>query len=249
MSGIPGHRDAFGHAMHDHYRGKGQLAVIERDDGYVEASDMAGMYFADFAKWPVHEQRAIRWVQGRVLDVGCGTGRVAMHLQGRGFDVLGIDNSPLSIKVCRLRGLKKVRLLSITELSRKQGLFDTIVMFGNNFGLFSNFERARRLLRRFRSFTTESARIIAVTFDPYNTDRPEHRAYQRRNLVRGRMAGQVRLRIRYKRLSTPYYDYLFVSKPELMQTLEGAGWRVARWIDSDGSAYTAVIVKTPLQHG
>jgi SAM-dependent methyltransferase len=226
---------------HEHYRGKGQLGVIERDDGYVDAPDMAAIYSADVAAWPVHERRGLRWVRGRVLDIGCGAGRVALHFQRRGSDVLGIDNSPLAVKVCRLRGLRKVRVLSISDLSDKLGLFDTIVMYGNNFGLFSNPSRARRLLRRFRSFTTEDARIIATTFDPHQTKKPEHRSYQRRNLARGRMAGQIRLRIRYKQLATPYYDYLFVSKAELNRILQGTGWHVARWIDSQGPAYSAII--------
>jgi len=65
-----------------------------------------------------------------------------LYLQEKGFDVTGIDVSPLAVEVCRLRGLKKVQNLPITKVTSELGVFDTIVMFGNNFGLFGSFKRA-----------------------------------------------------------------------------------------------------------
>jgi SAM-dependent methyltransferase len=41
---------------------------------------------------------------GRALEIGCGTGTNALWLAGRGFDVLGVDLSPLAIE----RALAKV---------------------------------------------------------------------------------------------------------------------------------------------
>jgi SAM-dependent methyltransferase len=81
------------------------------------------------------EKAAIKFAKGRVLDVGCGAGRVAIYLQNeKKLDVLGIDNSPLAIKVSKLRGLKKAKLLDFRKINFPSTLFDTIVMFGNNGG-------------------------------------------------------------------------------------------------------------------
>lgn len=38
---------------------------------------------------------------GKTLEVGCGTGTNALWLAGRGFDVLGVDVSPLAIEMAR----------------------------------------------------------------------------------------------------------------------------------------------------
>ena len=103
----------------------------------------------------------MRLARGRVLDVGCGAGRVALYLQERGHEVVGIDLSPLTVDVARRRGVKNARELAVTQVSRKIGRFDTIVMFGNNFGLMGGKRRAPWLLRRFRSITNEDARILA----------------------------------------------------------------------------------------
>ena len=50
--------------------------------------------------------------------------------------------------------------------------------------------------------------------------------YEGINLRKGRMAGQGRLRVRYKRYRTPWFDYLFASEAEIAEILEGTGWGI-----------------------
>lgn len=67
----------------------------------------------------------------RVLDAGCGTGRVAMELARRGLDVVGIDLDPAMLAVARNKApfIPWIEAdLSDFELSRK---FDGIVAAGN----------------------------------------------------------------------------------------------------------------------
>ncbi len=40
---------------------------------------------------------------GRALEIGCGTGTNALWLAGRGFDVLGVDISPLAVEQARAK--------------------------------------------------------------------------------------------------------------------------------------------------
>ncbi len=241
---LKNHQDAHGHAFMDYLKGKGGFEIVERDDGYFDVSGGPHLYFSEYDEWTEREKEAMKYVRGKVLDIGCGAGRHALYLQNKGFDVLGIDISPLAIKVCKLRGLKKAKVLSITQISSKLGKFDTILMMGNNFGLFGNPKRARWLLRKFHKITTEKGRIIAETRDPYKTDNPDHIAYHEWNKKRGRMAGQVRIRIRYKKYVTPWFDYLFVSKEELKEILENSGWQVKKFIDGKAGLYIAIIDKS-----
>jgi len=245
MARLTAKQDAYGQAMWDCYHDKGGFEVVERDDGLVAVSSGPPSYLAEFKDWPEHQRKAIRLARGKVLDVGCGAGRVALHLQTKGLDVIGIDTSPLATKLCRKRGFKKAKVMSITGLSRRLGVFDTIVMYGNNFGLFGGFKRARWLLRRFWHMTHPTAKIIAESNDPYQTTVPEHLAYQRRNRRRGRMSGQLHFRIRYRTHATPYFDYLLVSKREMQRIVAGTGWRISRFFDSERSIYIAVLEKEP----
>jgi SAM-dependent methyltransferase len=182
-------------------------------------------------------------VRGRVLDAGCGAGRVALHLQERGSEVVAIDISPGAIEVCRRRGVRDARLLDLAALadSSDLGVFDTVVLFGNNFGMFENAKRASTLLRRLRRVCAERSRIIAGTVDPYDTDEPVHLEYHARNRQRRRMAGQVRMRVRHRDFATPWFDWLFVSRGELQDIASGAGWQFVRSIPEKGAAYVAIL--------
>ena len=79
-------------------------------------------------------------MSGSVLDIGCGTGDHALFFAGKGYDVWGIDSSPLAIQKAREkadgRGLQVHFLvldaLGLSKLNRKfdtatdSGLFHTL---------------------------------------------------------------------------------------------------------------------------
>src|SRR5262245_39428569 len=130
-------------------------------------------YFGGPRRWHTSERQALRHVHGRVLDIGAGAGRAALELQRRGHEVVAIDISPLAIEVCRKRGVQDARVLPVTKIDSSLGTFDTVALFGNNFGLFADARRARWLLRRLRGMTSPEARIIAVSYDPYRTKNPD----------------------------------------------------------------------------
>ena len=230
----------------DHLDGREHAAtIIERDDGFVD-SEPPDAYFHPFRRWQSVERQALRYVRGRVLDVGVGAGRVALELQERGHAVVAIDVSPLVVRVARRRGVRNAKVLPLDEVDRSLGEFDSVVMFMNNFGLFESEAKAKRLLRRLHGVTSARGRIVATSSDFRKNSPPEHRAYRRRNKARGRMRGQIRFRLRYRRLETPWFDWLFVSPREMEQLLRGTGWRLARIIRSrDAMFYAAVIDKEP----
>jgi SAM-dependent methyltransferase len=239
--------DAYGQEILDFHQGKSVIEIIERDDGLVSASPNNPQgYFAAFSEWPSHQQQAMRHVQGRALDVGCGAGRVCLYLQEQGHPVTGIDNSPLAIEVSRQRGVRSLCLASISQASKHRlGEFDTIVMLGNNFGLFGSLQRARRILRRFHHMTSPQGRIIAESTQVYQTDDPLHLEYLELNRRRGHWPGQLRLRVLHRKIKGAWFDYLLVSQDEMREILQGSGWQVTLFIDSpDKPQYVAVIDKT-----
>ena len=237
-------RDAYGQEVFDYYQGEEGREIIERDDGFIGLSGGPMAYFEPFAEWSPKQQEAVQLAQGRCLDIGCGPGRVCLYLQGKGLDIVGIDNSPLAIHTAQLRGVRDARVMPVTQASRNTlGMFDTLIMFGSNFGLFGSAKRAKWLLRRFYHMTTEHGRILAESRDIYQTDKPEHLAFHERNRQLGRMAGQLRIRVRYRNFIGPWFDYLMVSQAEMKDIVVGTGWRISRFIKDDGVDYTAVIEK------
>ena len=120
-------QDAYGHLVYDRLMGKDALEIVEREDGFINVNPQCGprYYLSQFNYWGPHEKKALRYVKGRILDIGCGAGRIALYLQKKGFDALGVDISPLAIRVCKLRGLKKASVIPITQISSRLGVFDT----------------------------------------------------------------------------------------------------------------------------
>ena len=239
------YQDAYGRALLAQYEsGEPTAEIVERSDGYIDTGSGPGAYFAEYRDWSVPERRAIRFAKGRVLDIGCGAGRHSLYLQEKGLDVTGIDSSAGAIKVCKLRGLRKALVRPISDVGKfKPGSFDTVLMLGNNFGLFGSAAGAKRVLKILARITSPDALIIAGTRNPYLTTDADHLRYQHLNKQRGRLPGQIRLRVRFGRLISPWFDYLLVSPTEMEMLLKGSDWEIERLIGSGEPTYYAVIRK------
>jgi SAM-dependent methyltransferase len=239
--------DAYGQLLLAAFEGDDVVEIVERDDGFITASVMGPkLYLAPFRRWPSHHRRAMRYARGRVLDVGAGAGRVSLHLQERGQDVVAIDNSPGAIAVCRRRGVREARVLAFDTVDESLGTFNTIVLFGNNFGLFGTPTKAKQLLRRLHRMTSNDARIIVESRDVERrggADAPWHRRYRERNIARGRLPGQIRIRVRFRDVIGPWMNYPMVSPDQLGEILAGTRWYVVNVFDSDDT-YVAIIEKT-----
>lgn len=241
-------QDAFGHELFDLFTGKSNncFEVIERDDGYINVSDSLLTWFSDYEQWEPQYKQAMECVKGHVLDIGCGAGRHAIHLQNNGFSVIGMDVSPLALKVCQDRGLRETRLLSINNLPADLGTFDTILMLGNNLGLLGTYKDSKKTLATLYEMTATDGQIIAENLDPYQVWKEELWTYppaQRKKENKEGMSGEVRLRVRYKQYATPWINYFFMSQEELSYILQDTGWSVTQFINIYPGWYIAIIRK------
>jgi SAM-dependent methyltransferase len=82
---------------------------------------------------PSREKRALRFIRrfardGRLLDVGCGDGRLAMRAAAAGFDVLGVEPSPkMAAKAARRIGKERVLVGRLEDFDLTPESFDAIV--------------------------------------------------------------------------------------------------------------------------
>ena len=153
--------------------------------------------------------------------------------------------SPLAAKAALIRGVNEVWSTPIEDLDWRIEAFDSIVLFGNNFGIFETPARARRLLIHLAKRTKPDARIFAESTSAYFGGAPAFdRSYYRMNKARGLSPGQVKLRYHYEHLVGPWFRWLYVSRSEMQSILVGTGWHVERTLGAHPSEpYVAILVK------
>ena len=219
--------DARGHALHDLLHGKDGYEITEIQGMGTGGRSSLNKCFWQFDEWPAYQQQAICVARGRVLDVGCGAGRHSIHLQGQGLEVVGIDISPLSITTCRERGLADARAMCFSEIGPEMGFFDTILLLGNNFGIFGTPDEAKRWMVRLQAITSADAVVLAHSTDPQTDDGLKMET----------------IRTRYEHFLTPWFDYFWASKGRMREILAGTGWTISHFFDGPVGTYIAVLHK------
>ena len=129
------------------------------------------------------------------------------------------------------------------DVGKLKQTFDTITLFGNNFGLFGNCDKAHIMLGILNKITGKDAIILAESVDPLQTDLTDHLEYQKENRKKGKLPGQLKIRIRYRKFATPWFEYLIVSRSEMKNILIGTGWHISRFMEGEGPLYIAALMK------
>ncbi|MEU8296038.1 methyltransferase domain-containing protein [Micromonospora sp. NPDC048909] len=216
------------------------IEIIERDDGLINGAP-AAHYLDGPADWQPYDHRAVERARGETLDIGVGAGRIALRLQELGVPVTGLDTSLGALKVCRYRGVHRLVHGTVDDHVADGHRYDTFLLLGNNLGLFEGRERAPELLAALAALARPGAQIIAHGTDPYGTRDPVHTGYHELNRRRGRLGGQLRLRLRYRELATDWFDYLVCSPTEFAELVQGSAWRLTDVDDRDAPYYLATL--------
>ena len=97
-----------------------QVRALHSMDGKELANQ--GTYRAFFEQVP-------RAPGARLLDVGCGVGRFCVGAYSRGWDVTGIDVSPLAISIAKEFAPFPLRVATVEELISQGEHFDVVTAF------------------------------------------------------------------------------------------------------------------------
>ncbi|MHA3964446.1 MAG: hypothetical protein AM325_013005, partial [Candidatus Thorarchaeota archaeon SMTZ1-45] len=143
-------------------------------------------------------------------------------------------------------GLKEAYVMSANSLQFKDNMFDTIVMFGNNFGIAGNEKQTISMLHTLYKITTPEAVILAGSVDAVNTNNEDHLKYHEMNRAKNKPPGLVRIRVKYKEYLTDWFGLWLVTLSELERITEKSGWRIYKIYQTgkvNQPAYVGILTK------
>ncbi|MFB6136647.1 MAG: methyltransferase domain-containing protein [Halobacteriaceae archaeon] len=153
--------DPLGRAMLDYQRGDYGTGDLQYRDGErSERGRVAGNYFGEAAASPWKE-----FVEGPVVDVGCGAGRDALWFQER-HQTLATDASARAVRAARERGVERVAATDMFGLALPDGAVRSVYCVGTQAGLSGSLVGLSRLLSEFARVTDAGGRAVVDAHDP-----------------------------------------------------------------------------------
>ena len=155
--------DPMGAAIYDYHKtGKADTLVVRSsmfDDDEIPVADL----FRTFRDMPRLEQIALEMAQGRILDVGAGSGCHSLELLKMGKEAVAIDISPLSVNVMLERGLP-ARQVNFYDPAFEDR-FDTVLMLMYGTGIIGNLDNIGQFFERLKALLQPEGSVLIDSSD------------------------------------------------------------------------------------
>ncbi len=155
--------DPMGTAIYDYHRnGKAETLRVfssQFEEDEIPVADL----FREYEDMPELEKTALEIAQGRILDVGAGSGCHSLALMELGKSPVAIDISPMSVTVMRERGVD-ARLINLYDESFTEK-FDTVLMLMNGTGIIGRLENMPVFFARIRQLLNPGGALIIDSSD------------------------------------------------------------------------------------
>ena len=204
---LPKHKDPMGAAIAEYHR-TGRAATLRVFSSQFDEDEIpVAQLFRSYDDMPAIEQQALTLAQGRILDVGAGSGCHALALQDMGKEVTAIDISELSVEVMQERGVRDARAIDLYD-ERFTDTFDTILLLMNGSGIIGNIEGMERFFLRMKRLLRPGGCIYMDSSDLRYLFEDEDGSFLV-DLAAG-YYGEIDFRMQYKQIKGEPFDWLYV---------------------------------------
>ena len=228
--------DPMGAAIFDYHRNgapAGKLVVHSSmfEDDEIPVADL----FRCYMDMPHIEQVALQQAQGKILDVGAGSGCHSIALKQMNKEALAIDISPLSVQVMQERGLNA----QLTDFYSKDFYekFDTILMLMNGTGIIGNMDGIPEFFARLKQLLTPSGSVIIDSSDLCYLFEEEDGSVMID--LAGDYYGQLDYQMEYKGICGEPFDWLYLDFNTLSAYAEDYGFKAELLAEGEHYDYLA----------
>lgn len=173
-------------------------------------------------------ENVFEYCQGRILDVGAGTGIHALELEKQGFEVTAIDICPQAVQIMRERGIGDVQQQDFLQFEGET--YDTILMLGQNIGICETLKGIEGLLNRCQILLRHGGQLLVNS-----TDEPKPLNAQN-DLT---YPGELEFRLCHDGNLGPWIRWLHVDFDTLKSYAIKCGWSTEKLIDTQEGAFLA----------
>lgn len=111
----------------------------------------------------------------RVLDIACGTGKVAENLNNKGKQVLGIDLEPEMVNIAKNKNNIDAKVLNMLDLSKLSGSFDLVYCIGNSIPHLSGLEEVEDFVSQVKNKINNGYLVLQwINFAPFLKQNDEY---------------------------------------------------------------------------
>ncbi len=226
-------KDLIGKAILDYQTNNAPQNIIT-ETTISEADEMEIAYlFRNFDQMPIIEQTALQLSRGKILDVGCGAGSHALHLQNNGHNVTAIDISPNAIQACKLRGITTAEAANLMDY---EGDFDTILLLMNGTGICGTFENTVPFFKKLKSLLNENGQILIDSSDLLYMYDDDEIAQKHKD---SEYYGQLTFEVSYKNEREQPFEWLYLDLEMLKEQANIAGLICEVVLEGDSNDYLA----------
>jgi len=214
--------DPFGRAVEDHHRGERAAPLLQCDGPDRQVHPIEAFYFTG----PDEGELAWleRWVEGPLLDVGAGAGRLALAFQGR-VETVAVEVSGALVETMGRRGVRDARAVDMFGLPDRfaGGRFGSLLAVGTQTGLAGSREGLRGLLADFAAVTGPDGHAVIDSYDPEDesaSDLLGHRSDPTPGL------GHRVMWFEYEGETGPALQFRLFGPEQLREAVGGTAWEV-----------------------
>lgn len=234
-------KDPMGRAIFDYHTTGNAAKLRVFSSMFYEDEIPVPTLFRTFDEMPVQEKKAIELCNGRVLDVGAGSGCHSAVLMERGLEVVAIDISELSVEVMKQRGID-ARLINFFD-EKFTEKFDTILLAMNGIGITGKTNRLADFFRSAKRLLTPGGQILLDSSDIKYVFMNDDGSMDI-DLAAG-YYGEIDYKMRYKNITSKPFDWLYIDFDTLSMYAEEHGFTCEKCIDGEHYDYLARIIPAP----
>lgn len=218
-------KDPMGSAIADYFN-KGKASKLRVFSSMFDEDEIpVRQLFRTFPEMPKLEQQALELSQGKILDVGAGSGCHALALQEMGKEVTAIDISPLSVKTMQERGVADARVKDFFD-KNLGGSFDTVLLLMNGSGIIGKIENLPTFFIQLKHILAPGGCVLMDSSDlrflfedeEGNLDIDQEEGYY----------GEVDFHMLYKNIKGDTFDWLYIDFQTLSMNASKAGFKVEK---------------------